>query len=277
MPNQLHWFPLDPEKWLARTARLKPEARAAYDYLRCHAWLSHDRGELPCSLPNDDEELARMAGVGALWPKVAAKVRAMFELRDGRLVDLDLLDQWKAQHEKYARRVLAGSKGGKAKGKRGKQSDSNAKPMLEQSDSNALAKGKQPELELEEAVDQTLKGLDLLASAPSGALAPSEARTPGANGASDHDNSGPRDWDSLIATAFPEHATTRHVAAAARRATADTATAEAWFAEHPELHDSIATEVESWPAHSDTGRDRVRTALVVSAWRKAGCPEPAHA
>ncbi|HEY4303005.1 MAG TPA: DUF1376 domain-containing protein [Gemmatimonadaceae bacterium] len=275
MPNQLHWFPLDPEKWLARTARLGPEERAAYDYLRCHAWLSHDRGELPCSLPDADEELERMAGVGMAWKKVRARVRAMFELRDGRLVDVNLLEQWKEQHEKYARRVLAGSKGGKAKGKRTKQSDSNARPMLEQSDSNALAKGKQPELEPEEAVDQTLKGLDLPASAPNGALALDAARTPGANG-DEHDNdlASPERWHELMAAISPERALVRAVNDSAEHSVSAVASAEAWFALHPELHDSLEHQVNAWPAHSETGRNRVRLGLVVRAWQTAGSPEP---
>lgn len=168
MANQLHWFPLDPEKHLTRTARLGPEARAAYDWLRCYAWLAGNRGEPPCSLPDDDAELALLSGLGQRWAKVAAKVRSMFDASSGRLVDQDLLATWEDQLTKYERRAAAGGKGGNAKAKK------------KQSPSNASLTRKQPELEPEGTVQTLTESVPV--PAPVGALGVEPPRLPGANG-----------------------------------------------------------------------------------------------
>lgn len=133
-PTQLTWWPRDPAEWLTRTMSLAPDARAAYDSLRCHAWLAHSHGDRPCSIPADDASLARLAGMTpAQWRKVAVVVLPFFTSVGNLYVDEDLLRTWETQLRKYNKRLNAGSKGGKAKALR-TQSGSKATTMSKHQD-----------------------------------------------------------------------------------------------------------------------------------------------
>lgn len=103
--NSLHWFPEDPAEWLTRTARLTPIARAAYQNLRCQAWLAHSRGEPAASIPRNPVEWPRLAALTTTeWKKVSGDVMAFFTEREGVMVDTNLLDVWKRQMVKYGKR-----------------------------------------------------------------------------------------------------------------------------------------------------------------------------
>jgi uncharacterized protein YdaU (DUF1376 family) len=114
--TSLRWFPREPAKELARTAGLSPEAHAAYTRLRDQAWLAHNHGRRPCSIPADDASLARLAGMsGAQWRRVAEAVLPFFNRVADLYVDADLARTWEEQLRKYNKRANAGGKGGKAK------------------------------------------------------------------------------------------------------------------------------------------------------------------
>jgi len=62
---------------------MTPEQRGAFIQLLCDAWA--DPSE-PCTLPDDDAELAILSGLGERWETAGAKVRAQFEpTESGRL------------------------------------------------------------------------------------------------------------------------------------------------------------------------------------------------
>ncbi len=53
----------------------------------------------------------------------------------------------------------------------------------------------------------------------------------------------------------------------------------AWFDAHPEQHAAVEAEVAAFPSKTEAGRDRLRTAAIVAAWRQAGSrpdPDTAH-
>lgn len=136
MYETLYWYQHEPAQHLARTAHLSVEARAAYDSLRQHAWLSGQRGDPPASLPNDDSQLARLANIGSRWGKVRVELRPFFEVRDDRLVDLDLLRVWEHAVRAFERRSSAGRRGGRPR-KDEKAGESPAKPLVKQQQSEA--------------------------------------------------------------------------------------------------------------------------------------------
>jgi uncharacterized protein YdaU (DUF1376 family) len=84
-------FQLYAREWLTDTTLLSAEEKGALIDLRAHAWLAASRGELPCSLPNDDVKLARLSGLNARWRKVATELRPFFRVDGDRLVDDALL------------------------------------------------------------------------------------------------------------------------------------------------------------------------------------------
>ena len=123
---------MDPQRHLARTAGLSVDARAAFINLVNHAWLAGNSGETPASVPDDDVVLARISGLGPRWKKIRPEILQFFEAIDGRLVEKELQVVWIEQQEKHRRRVAAGQRGGR--GRRGKQSESNAKALLKHSE-----------------------------------------------------------------------------------------------------------------------------------------------
>lgn len=69
--------------------KMSGEEVKAYVYLLCEAWLEVPRA----TLPNDDEELSRMAQISLeKWLKIKGKVMANFELKGDRLVNIKLLE-----------------------------------------------------------------------------------------------------------------------------------------------------------------------------------------
>ena len=89
--RRLSWFAFDVSDFLHNDARLMSLAEAgAYVKLLCHAYL-----DSRCSLPKDENILARILGVSPKeWKQVRAGVLDKFELgKDGRLYNQDLLEE----------------------------------------------------------------------------------------------------------------------------------------------------------------------------------------
>lgn len=155
----LHYFPMYASDWLAgeATTLMSCEQEGAFIRLLCVSWLSTD--SIPCTIPADDESLAKLSKLGKRWAKVGGYVRAQFEEIDGRLRNPRLWQVYQEQLAKHEKRASAGRSGGIAKARRRKQSPSNAKAMLKQSQSNALAKGYQSESESESELETTKKDI----------------------------------------------------------------------------------------------------------------------
>jgi len=83
-------FQFYPDAWLSSmdVRVMGPVGRSAYFDLLCHAWLQRD-----CGLPDDDEQLAILSGVGSDWERVSARVRAKFRAEGGRLYNDRLLEE----------------------------------------------------------------------------------------------------------------------------------------------------------------------------------------
>lgn len=132
----LYYFPVMPGDWLAgeATSAMTPAQEGAFFRLLCRQWMSKG---VPCSLPNDDAQLAHLSRLGADWPTVGAFVRAQFEEVKGdptRIRNPKLWGIWREKQASHKRRVSAGSVGGKATAK-AKQSRSNARAMPKQLES----------------------------------------------------------------------------------------------------------------------------------------------
>ena len=100
--------------WRASKARavMSLEARSVFRELLDAQWAEAD-----CALPNDDDQLAGLAGVSReQWVLVRAQVLAFFDQRaDGKWSNPRTLHEWKkAKKYRRAKRV-AGRNGGKAK------------------------------------------------------------------------------------------------------------------------------------------------------------------
>lgn len=100
-------FLFDVDAWLSSTDVSMMSAVEERGYLRLllHAWKQPD-----CGLPDDDEVLASLSLIGAGWPKAAGKIRRCFEVRDGRIYNRRLLEEWdyqRAYHEKQKNAALA--------------------------------------------------------------------------------------------------------------------------------------------------------------------------
>jgi uncharacterized protein YdaU (DUF1376 family) len=82
------YFPLFVNNWLgsSRISALTPAEEGAYIRLLCYEWNDQD-----CSLPTDDDALASLSRLGTAWPKSAARLRALFDLENGRLYNPKLL------------------------------------------------------------------------------------------------------------------------------------------------------------------------------------------
>jgi len=92
------WYAFSPDNFLVQTRVMSLAEAGAYIQLLCQAFLdSH------CSLPSDDEILARILHVRPReWSKVKGAVLEKFELRDGRLYDDELREEKKLSEEKIA-------------------------------------------------------------------------------------------------------------------------------------------------------------------------------
>lgn len=116
------WMPFYVGDYLGDTAHLSTLQHGAYLLLMLHYWR-HE------GLPDDDEQLARIAGMTANeWRKNRAILRALFKGEGWRhhRIDREIYEAI----ERYERRAKAGRKGGKSK-----PGASNAQAMLKQSQS----------------------------------------------------------------------------------------------------------------------------------------------
>lgn len=102
------YFPLWVNNWLgsARIAAMTPAEEGAYFRLLCYEWQADD-----CTLPTDDDSLAQLSRLGDRWPASAGKIRACFDVVDGRLVNEKLLETWVEANEQRAKRSQAGKRG----------------------------------------------------------------------------------------------------------------------------------------------------------------------
>jgi len=86
-------FQFYPKDWLGsmKVRLMTSEERGGYMELLCHAWLDN------CSLPDNDNELAILSGLGERWFNGSSiKIRACFEKKGNRLIQPRL----KAEQEK---------------------------------------------------------------------------------------------------------------------------------------------------------------------------------
>lgn len=83
-------FQFYPKDWLSsrNVRRMTPEQRGGYWELLAHAWL--DDG---CSLPDDDNELAFLSGLGDRWPECSENIRRCFEKKGNKLYNTRLLQE----------------------------------------------------------------------------------------------------------------------------------------------------------------------------------------
>lgn len=113
MPNELPYMPLWINDWL--TSRdvicMTAEQRGIYIQLLCHQWISPD-----CSLPDDDQVLAALAGVdAATLSQAKGRLQPCFDQVDGKLRNERLYSEWLQVKERHEAFVKAGRKGGKRK------------------------------------------------------------------------------------------------------------------------------------------------------------------
>lgn len=89
-------IPLFPDSYLADTTHLTTEQHGAYFLLLMAAWRSND-----CSLPHDEERLAKLAGLSvAKWRKVGPAVLEMWTCEGGRCWQKRLRHEWSYVREK---------------------------------------------------------------------------------------------------------------------------------------------------------------------------------
>lgn len=170
--RRLSWFAFDVSDFLHNDARLMSLAEAgAYVKLLCHAYL-----DSRCSLPKDENILARILGVSPKeWKQVRAGVLDKFELgKDGRLYNQDLLEE----------RAIAESKSVKAR-ERAENKWEKARDRVEVEPPSPLhlpSQGEKPEARRDETTrgettTTTTRG-DASANAPAKADANASANAP---------------------------------------------------------------------------------------------------
>jgi len=103
--------------WLTgtRTREMTSEQRGAFHDLLMWAWIS----DPPCTIPDNEETLARLSGLGGRWRKVGGKVMACFEPvigMPGRLRNRKQWKVWEDLRELRETRAEAGRNGGKKSG-----------------------------------------------------------------------------------------------------------------------------------------------------------------
>jgi uncharacterized protein YdaU (DUF1376 family) len=128
------YFPLFPDDFEADTAHLTLAEDGAYNRLLRLCWRTPG-----CTLPADDAWIMRRMRAGSDADKAVVRcvLAEFFRTEKGRIFSQRLLDEWHKAHAAHAKRVNAGSQGGKAKALKTKETAS----------SNARAMPKQPEPE----------------------------------------------------------------------------------------------------------------------------------
>jgi uncharacterized protein YdaU (DUF1376 family) len=121
------YFPKYAKDWLTGegTRLMTPEQRGAFDWLLCHAWLS----EPPCTLPDDEDALAKLSDLGRRWKTVGAAIRAQFQAfptLPGRIYNPKQFAIFKEMEEHREKRSQAGRKGNALRWDSDSQIDRNA-------------------------------------------------------------------------------------------------------------------------------------------------------
>lgn len=113
--------------YLGDTRHLSTEQHGAYLLLLMSMWRSDGH------LPNDDDKLARLAGLTPLrWRKIREEVMALFQVSEGRLTQKRLLGELQKAKEKSQKRSHAGHAGGVAKALKDNRTDlANATRLLQ--------------------------------------------------------------------------------------------------------------------------------------------------
>jgi uncharacterized protein YdaU (DUF1376 family) len=128
---ELSWFPVDCDEWTQRTRGMSAEAVGALFLLVLYSW----RDPEPCTVEHTPDALSR--ALGARWRKLLPLVADHFPLIDGRLRCAWLAELHTAQSAKHAKRVVAGSEGGKAKAKRQQTAQQNPSNATSNASGNA--------------------------------------------------------------------------------------------------------------------------------------------
>jgi uncharacterized protein YdaU (DUF1376 family) len=121
----LWWMRVDIAAWLKLTQQMTDAMHSAFTYLVLASWSEPGDTVVPaCSLPNDDERLARMAKVTpAKWRSIAPELRRLFLPMSDRADRLRSPIVWSWYQKDQARHVAAvtnGTKGGATPTKPGK-------------------------------------------------------------------------------------------------------------------------------------------------------------
>jgi uncharacterized protein YdaU (DUF1376 family) len=96
-------IPLFPDAYLRDNYRLTLEQHGLFLMLMMEAWGSED-----CTLPDDEKQLAEIAGIAvAKFRKIAPAVLARWTREGGRLHQKRLLKEWHYVREKSAKRKAA--------------------------------------------------------------------------------------------------------------------------------------------------------------------------
>lgn len=109
-------FPFYANDWLSSPTVLTMslDQQGAYLRLLCFCWASGD-----CSLPDDDETLAKLSGMGEGWLKGGSElVRKCFEPiadQPGKITNRKLLDLWLERQEWREKSRLGGVKSGETR------------------------------------------------------------------------------------------------------------------------------------------------------------------
>lgn len=131
-------FNFFPRDWITGTAGLSPEQKSAFIDLLSYAWEQTP----PCTLPDDDVMLARLAGFTVQkWKKVGPAIRAKLEpIEGGRLRNPKLWSVYLDMCDHREKRRRAGERGNNKRW--GSPSDRNANGNASRNDSRkTVAKG----------------------------------------------------------------------------------------------------------------------------------------
>jgi uncharacterized protein YdaU (DUF1376 family) len=122
-------FQFYPNDWLSslKITLMSPAEEGAYIRLLCYAWADAD-----CSLPDDDTVLAQLSRLGEGWLNGASTViRKCFEAhpeKEGRLVNLRLLEEKQKQEAWREKSRIGGLESGKSRALSAKGSSTVVEP-----------------------------------------------------------------------------------------------------------------------------------------------------
>lgn len=125
-PPSFLFYPRDFMSSLS-VAAMCPEARGGYVFLLCHAWLS-DR---PGWLPDDDEILAGLSGLGERWQTHRSAIARAWRIRKGWWVQQRMVEERHAQIRQRLKKSRSGQKGNEVRWHQGDTSHRDRKPIAE--------------------------------------------------------------------------------------------------------------------------------------------------